>query len=496
MSETNDSKPRWPKDYVKHLRTVHFALITISVILIVLSSSPSKTSVEIAREQNSQIRELMNKVEVSWLEDYSSDAVAKYQRNASSSDGAPFGAPPSFPTVRIDPPDADTVEYTFQDPYKGPQNIVLPFTMERANWALISADLVQHQSQHNEPWTWPSDNFRIPPQLARKPTTLRDFRIYWDNLGVSDLHLEIPHGLSTTAYIEFNGLSMITASRMTFSKTGGHAYCEFGMSKLDDAHHKIMTEQLGFQGTSDYYYSVGRPRHPGRLEADQDNSDRHRAETLIVPADNFTLQVEFDGQAALIAHTPQEWHWKHGKFAQVFENLADITKTYETLPPDVIDDVLASEEARYGESFQALGIKFPAENTTLWGILIIFVIQIYLLVQSREFDLKHHREAAEADVAWVALYPSALARLLTFISLCVLPAAAVVFMAVRARRFVGLNYFYDVLLAFACFSVIGLGIALWMRLPTSAPKLVHVVEKKAVEVSPLTNEGKEKSDQA
>jgi hypothetical protein len=81
----------------------------------------------------------------------------------------------------------------------------------------------------------------------------------------------------------------------------------------------------------------------------------------------------------------------------------------------------------------------------------------------------------------VALYPSAFARLLTFISICVLPAAAVIFMAVRARRFVGLSYFYEVLLAFACFSVIGLGIAFWVRLPTSGPEPVPAAKKELVE---------------
>jgi hypothetical protein len=487
MSEISNGKPRWPKDYLKHLRTVHFALITVSTILIVLSSSPSKTNVEVAREQNGQIRELMHKLEVSWLGDYSSDAVAKYQRNARSGDGEP----PSFPAVMIHPGDVDTVEYAFEAPYEGHQNVVLPIRIEKRNWALVSNELIRQRSQRDKQWAsdWP-DDFRIPGQLNRKPTTLQDFRIYWDNLGTSDLYLEIPHGLASAAYVEFNGLLMVPTTNIKFSKTGEHAYCELVLKKLDEAHREILTHQLGFNGTSDYYYSVGRPAHPGRIEADFDASDRSPIETLIVPADNFTQKVEFDGQGALIAHTPQEWHWKHGKFAQVFESLADITKTYETLPPDVIDDVLASEEARYGESFQALGIKFPAENTTLWGILIIFVIQIYLLVQSREFDLKHHRAAAEAEVAWVALYPSAFARLLTFISICVLPAAAVVFMAVRTRRFVGLSYFYDVLLAFACFSVIGLGIAFWMRLPTSGPKPAPAAKKGPVEARGPSIDGK------
>ena len=63
MSEISNGKPRWPKDYLKHLRTVHFAPITVSTILIVLSSSPSKTNVEVAREQNGQIRELMHKLD-------------------------------------------------------------------------------------------------------------------------------------------------------------------------------------------------------------------------------------------------------------------------------------------------------------------------------------------------------------------------------------------------------------------------------------------------
>ena len=50
----------WSKDFVEHLRTIHFTLIALCVGLIVLASFPSKTEIQVAHEQVSEILEVVN----------------------------------------------------------------------------------------------------------------------------------------------------------------------------------------------------------------------------------------------------------------------------------------------------------------------------------------------------------------------------------------------------------------------------------------------------
>jgi hypothetical protein len=60
----------WSKDFVEHLRTVHFTLIALCVGLIVLASFPSRTEIQIAHEQASEILEVTKawKRDLLWLE--------------------------------------------------------------------------------------------------------------------------------------------------------------------------------------------------------------------------------------------------------------------------------------------------------------------------------------------------------------------------------------------------------------------------------------------
>src|SRR5579864_2947943 len=59
---------RWSKDFVEHLRTVHFTLIASCVGLLILASYHKKTEIEIAHEQVSQILEVINTWKPDFLE--------------------------------------------------------------------------------------------------------------------------------------------------------------------------------------------------------------------------------------------------------------------------------------------------------------------------------------------------------------------------------------------------------------------------------------------
>ena len=448
----------WPKDFLKHLRTGHFALVTVSVVLILLSSNPSRSTVEIAREQNRQIGDLLHEFQISWLEDYVSVVVAQNHKEAVPNSAAPN---PPFPKVRLDPADADTIQYSYANhtypnlPQK--TDVLLPINVEDENWILASSHL---SWQHPNEWDY---RMRLPVELSTKPTSLRDFHLFWDSLAANDLHLEIPHGLSNNAWVQHNGDPPMQSVPIKFLKTGDTKADFMSLAVLKDNDAKTL-ERLGLTKGIRYYYAIEHHQTPGLSELDRNGHDYAVVDSLIIPITYFD-KIPYDGQAALLSHANSNWHWHHGTFSQVFEQLSEITKYYESLPPGTIDDVLASEEKRYGESFEALGIKFPAENTTLWGIIVILTIQVYLWIQLQEFDLRSHRAEAVEEVAWIGLYQSWRARALVFVTTCLLPFLAVGLLEMRSLHLVSHKWRYAALMVISATTTFGLGLLIWFRLP-------------------------------
>jgi len=427
--------------------------------LILLSSYPSKSTVEIAREQNRQIGDVIHEFQISWLEDHVSEVIAQNHKEALPNSSAPD---PSFPKVRLDPSDADTIQYSYKR-FSETKDVVLPIKVEARNWILESPHLTW---QHVTEWDYLK---RLPVELSTKPVSLRDFRLFWDNLGTSDLQLSIPHSISSTAWVFTPQANpVLQPVPIKFSKTGDTKADFFSLAVFQEDNAKML-EGFGLPKGTRYYYAVEHHQTPGLAELDRSSSNYALLDSLIIPIEGYDT-IPYDGQAVLLSHVNANWGWHHGSFSQVFGQLNEITKYYETLPPQTIDDILASEEKRYGESFEALGIKFPAENTTLWGILVILTIQVYLWIQLREFDLRSQGALAESDVAWIGLYQSARARLLVFVSACLLPPVAAAFLGVRALHLFNQKWPYWALLVVSVFMTLCLGLLVWFRLPkVSAP---------------------------
>jgi hypothetical protein len=66
-SKSQSSGPHWSKDYVEHLRTIHFSLIALSLAAVVLATSASPNEVSLARKKISAIGELIRIWNSDWV---------------------------------------------------------------------------------------------------------------------------------------------------------------------------------------------------------------------------------------------------------------------------------------------------------------------------------------------------------------------------------------------------------------------------------------------
>ena len=69
---------RWSKDYVEHLRTVHFTLVAICIALLALASSESHNQVSEAREQLQMITESLHSLDGSSLTMAAAKRIAEF----------------------------------------------------------------------------------------------------------------------------------------------------------------------------------------------------------------------------------------------------------------------------------------------------------------------------------------------------------------------------------------------------------------------------------
>ena len=198
---------------------------------------------------------------------------------------------------------------------------------------------------------------------------------------------------------------------------------------------------------------------------------------VIIPV-KYT-RVHFPGRDSLIKLASQNnkpWEWRNYGFEESFPQLAEITKDYQNLDLESIRHVLASEAKRSGESFEALGIKFPANGTARWGSVLVLGVLAYFWIHLHEISPKLKDTDPGWDVAWIGVYSSAYAVIGILVTLCILPATAAAFLAHRAYkidRFTQGMWAWVILCGIAIES---LGIFSWLAVP--GVKLLLAREKR------------------
>jgi hypothetical protein len=120
-------------------------------------------------------------------------------------------------------------------------------------------------------------------------------------------------------------------------------------------------------------------------------------------------------------------------FDNAFPDLAREARGREEVDFSALAPQIYAEAAKGDEVFEAFGIKFHGEQVTSWGIVILIGVQLYLVMYLRQLFNRLKPDDPGWDVPWMAMDQSLLARSMLFVSFCVLPFIAALFVLLRAE---------------------------------------------------------------
>jgi hypothetical protein len=92
---------------------------------------------------------------------------------------------------------------------------------------------------------------------------------------------------------------------------------------------------------------------------------------------------------------------------------------------DDLQKTLTNNASKGTETFEAFGIKLPAEQITVTGILLILAIQLYLMICFAQRSPEIPCDDPVWNIPWLGMDPSLVGRVVFFASLAIAPAAIV-----------------------------------------------------------------------
>lgn len=376
------------KDYIEHLRSVHFTLIGVSIILGFLAFSPAPSQYEEAKAQLVGIQRL-DRAEVGNIVNH------EYQealRSWNHSDSVTLLATDA---TLMSVPDLNR---SFNISFK-------PLTQ---GFARPIPDILGFD---------PSE----PPDEPMDPHSFRsliEFRKFWDSLYAHS-SLALPRSSPTMVFTEplphteirvFEDPAKVKQSSAVFSKgQPTDVTLEFELAPCDPAVKKAVAER-SHVGCRYMYLGLW--------------SQRGLFFAIPVEEQGAILQVE--SQRPFLE---QNKTWVGGKFVSSFALLNELSTNIQDLPLESLRRVLETEETRKGDSFEVVGIKFPSETTKWAGFVVLCGIQLYLGLLFREQPVSLEKDSPGNEIAWIGIYTSAVARVLVFVTLVPLPTLAFAAMA-------------------------------------------------------------------
>ena len=397
----------WSKDFVEHLRTVHFTLIALCVGLIILALFPSKSEIQIAHAQVSEILEVVN----TWgngdfFQIEAHKAVEDAVRTGSQTASAKAAGEPSVAPFDI------ALRFSDRTYWINPR-VIEPGLIIKHD---IPSDLLTERSKYN---------FNSGSQLeVTAPGSIESFRRLWDGSlkTGSVVRSQIPR--ECFAVVEKLGRSGFESMKCEIHpRDAAHAADRRWMvlvpANEDRVRSLALSDRWRFE-FSDTPFTI--------TQAEKRKTSQLRV-TVLLPA-RESREIQFDGQRVLIHRSPS-WHNKRKMpFKDAFRELASVSGPFENADIISAEKILDAEAKRTGDAFEAVGLKIPAEVAVRCGVLLVLGVQLYLLIHLREFGNRLDREAGY-EVAWIGVYSSKLARVMLLVSLLLLPACTVVLLSFR-----------------------------------------------------------------
>lgn len=379
---SRESQPHWSAGFVEHLRSVHFALITLSVglILIVLSSEP-RYNIGTALTQADQILYLRARWKLAWL-------LGAGRMRGSDSPVGDLGAstmrdsdvPPGGSDVRQD------AEFEC-----GLNNSRMYKCIVPTNWIAVRRD-----PDTGRPVEAPSV---LNPSL---PITIVRFQQWWDILaGGVTFYMPSQFGQGFIESEESSGWRRSGETIVVHNTASGNSA---GVVKFN-----LRLCNADGKGV------------PVELESEPNAFDLKGKRAVISVVQMRETQVNQTTFRDLFKD------WKPGAFDETFKDFSVATRDFKSLGVEHARNRLdeESKSAKGSDQFEIFGIKIPASLLTSWGILGLLCVELYFLVHLKQLSNKLNADDAGWDTPWLGMYASPLPRAIYFVSITIVPVIAV-----------------------------------------------------------------------
>jgi hypothetical protein len=405
MPSTNSSSLQpvhWSKDFVEHLRIVHLTLVGISVaiLIIVMSTSPYKPAVA-AREIH-QIVHLKNIWSEEWIRSHSSHAgvaIIPYSRLGELDPAFSLGA------------GTELIGRLSEERFPN-SRMVFPISnlSEHRNARIHYFRLILPKEVFKK-----SGSDYILARVPEFPSSLKEFEIWWNGL-VSPIELYYSSSLAIDT-LDYRPPRIGIQFSMFHGSEGVSPQPEIG----PEIQLLSMTDLDGI--------------FESRLMATIPRSSK----TMFTEYQIDVRGLEQDklGQENLATFFG---NWKVGEYKKSFSDLEKAAHDFDGLDFDDIEKILDANATKGGEVFEALGIKIPVDQVTIWGTVILLGVQIYLLLFLRQLNGRLGPADAGWDVPWVGMDQTKFAQCVLFLTVVVLPCLATGVLGGRAILLMATDY--------------------------------------------------------
>ncbi|MFL6390110.1 MAG: hypothetical protein ACJ71U_21730 [Terriglobales bacterium] len=391
----------WSKDYIEHLRTIHFALIAACVAAWIIGGAPDTYRIRAAQRQLRTIQDFLKNRAPKWQQQDRDDLFL------------------SAVTARIDGVDyAIRVPSTFE--------VVEPSCPAITNHSRLTVGQAG--------------------KVFSKIDRLQDFETTWNGMICSKesvyMTLLVASTLTVTADIrEFGNLPKNPKSfdfkqvPASLSETIPRGAISLDLLLGDN----VVQQQTREQPTRSHikFMPLRGPRREFPLDPKFDIGyfSGTLGNYVVVLYVELSPGLTVEPVHSLLQEDEPQWACDKS-FSECFPELqwfSSRRKNYRLQDlQDSIDDQVAGFQPH---DFEALGIKFPIEDQARWGILLLVALCIYLWLHLRELSPKIASTEEGLNVAWVGIYPSIYARVLTWATILFVPVLSIVVLAQSGLRY-------------------------------------------------------------
>jgi hypothetical protein len=420
---TNNGSFHWSKDFVEHLRTVHFALVLVASALIITGANTESARMSVALTQVQQI--------------------AKFERQW-----------PAVPTKLYEQAMLDAGIDTH---WTEGLAVVLPRDIYREREIDTFMSVPKNLIVAAEPWKFGGAS--LPAELS----TLSEFRDFWNVLsnGITlvlpkapdrssscDETVRIEHPDGSTDLLQEDVFELITPTNNPAQKcaVGAGLMSGIGGPQFNLKYELIaLSEDILKFPDVDLWVTSDLPLEKASLA--RRKGTKALVSITVINLGALTVNIREDYLRRLFFND-----WKMGKFESAFPELNSVSSGISTLEINDAVRRLESQVASSERNISLLGFTIPLTQLSRWGVLVLFSVQLYLWLHLHELANRIQPDAEGWDVAWIGVYRTRSARAVMVVTCLVLPVAAALTLALRIVSIA--FYFHRTAVALSTFIVL------------------------------------------